>query len=142
MPTTAEGRLHEQYEDRAQQRSAVEQGVWVFLASEVMLFGAAITALTVYRYLHRAAFAAASARLHEGLGALNTAILLTSSLTMALAAHGARTGRRRAVLLLPATAALGLSFLAVKGVEYTLEIRAHLVPGQYPFTGPDAPQQE
>jgi cytochrome c oxidase subunit 3 len=143
MPTTAEGRLHEQYEDHAQQRSAVEQGMWVFLGSEVMLFGAAILAFAIYRSLHQAAFAAASARLHESLGAINTALLLTSSLTMALCAHAARSGmRRRALTLLPVTAAFGIGFLVVKGLEYSLEIRDDLVPGHFPFLGPDTPQQE
>lgn len=144
MTSESAGHVAEQYEDEAQQHSAVEQGVWVFLASEVMLLGAAIAAFAVYRSLHADAFAAASAHLHEDLGAINTAILLTSSLTMALAAHAARQQRRRQVMvLLPVTAAMGLGFLVVKGFEYASEIREHLLPGvDFALRGADAPQQQ
>jgi cytochrome c oxidase subunit 3 len=67
---------------------------------------------------------------HEWLGTINTAILLTSSFAMALAVHAAKQARRKAAQrLLVVTAAFGLAFLAVKGIEYGLEWRDGLVPG-------------
>jgi cytochrome c oxidase subunit 3 len=72
------------------------------------------------------------------LGGLNTALLLTSSLTMALAVRAAREDKRRqAIRLLLLTAALGTLFLGIKGYEYWSEYHEGLMPG----IGPDSPLQ-
>ena len=84
-----------QFDDAAQQHESSTLGMWVFLATEIMFFGGLFTGYTIYRATHAAAFAAASQHLEMPLGALNTAVLLTSSLTMALAVHGAQVGERR-----------------------------------------------
>lgn len=107
-------------------------GMWVFLAGEALMFGALFMALAVCRWLNPAAWRDMSAQLHLWLGTANTALLLTSSLTMALAVEAARQGRRAGPLLL-ATALLGLAFLGVKGTEYLLEIRDGLFPGKLPM---------
>ncbi|HET9651124.1 MAG TPA: cytochrome c oxidase subunit 3 [Usitatibacter sp.] len=105
-------------------------GMWVFLATEVMFFGALFVAYLYVRAHDPQGVAAASVHTHEWLGTLNTAILLTSSLTMALAVRGAQLAQRVPVRrLLWITAALGAAFLAVKGVEYTMEWREGVVPG-------------
>jgi cytochrome c oxidase subunit 3 len=117
----------------AQQHEAARLGLWLFIATELMLFGGPFLALIVYRVVHPEAAEAASDQLHLWLGGANTAILLTSSLTMVLAVVGAREGKRsQATLLLLATAALGLLFLALKGYEYLLEYREGLMPGVGP----------
>ena len=104
-------------------------GMWIFLATEAMFFGVLFLAYAHARIADPAGFGVASRLTHAWLGTTNTAILLTSSLTMALAVRNGWAGRRRLVIaLLWATAALGAAFIAVKGVEYALEWRDGLVP--------------
>lgn len=113
-----------------EQRQASSLGVWVFLATEVMFFGALFASYTIYRWLHPAAFAMASRHLDVELGTLNTAVLLTSSLTMALAVRFAQLGRGKlAAGLLGCTIVLGAAFLGIKGYEYHQKLVEHLVPG-------------
>ena len=112
-----------------QQRRAGFMGMYLFLASEVMLFGGLFAALLVLRLEHGEAVKAASGHLKMWLGGANTAVLLTSSLCMALAVHAARAGAaRRAARWLVATAALGTLFLAIKGYEYWTEYSEGLMP--------------
>jgi cytochrome c oxidase subunit 3 len=95
-----------------------------------MFFACALTGYAVYRVLWTADFTAAARETNIVLGTANTAILLTSSLTMAAAAEGARAGLRRLTLAcLGLTIALGLAFLVVKGFEYREDVGKHLVPG-------------
>jgi cytochrome c oxidase subunit 3 len=104
-------------------------GMWAFLATEVLIFGGAFTAYTVYRIQYPGAFELASRHLNLWIGGINTIVLLTSSWTMVLAVHAARHGERRATtyhLLL--TALLGTVFLALKALEYYLDYRENLVP--------------
>jgi cytochrome c oxidase subunit 3 len=111
-------------------RDALVLGMWIFLGSEIMLFGALFTALSAYRVLYPEAFALASRQLALGLGALNTAVLLTSSLTMALGVRAARLDAPRLTALwLLVTAALGSVFLGLKFVEYADHIAHGLLPG-------------
>lgn len=125
----AETTLAAQFEDRAQQHESAGLGMWVFLTSEVMLFGGLFTGYTVYRTLYPHDFAAVSEHLYESIGITNTAVLILSSLTMALAVRAASTGARRATTLwLVLTAALGLSFLGFKALEYWLDYHDNLVP--------------
>ena len=87
--------LHEPFHDAAQQRDADMLGMYVFLASEIMLFGGLFAVAFVLRLLHPHEVVAASKQLHVYIGAINTAILLTSSLFVALALQAARGGARR-----------------------------------------------
>jgi cytochrome c oxidase subunit 3 len=122
--------LAHHFDTHEQQREAASLGVWVFLATEVLFFGGLFAAYTVYRWWYPAAFVAGSARLDVVLGAINTAVLLTSSLTMALAVRSARLGRGKlAAVLLLATLLLGLVFLAIKYQEYHHKWTEHLIPG-------------
>jgi len=96
----------------------------------VLFFGGMFLVYTVYRSWYPAAFAAASHELDVVLGGINTAVLITSSLTMALAVHAAQLGNRRALMLfLVATIALGGVFLGIKSVEYYHKFVEHHVPG-------------
>ena len=104
--------------------------MWVFLVTEVLFFGGLFAGYAIYRTWYPDAFAAASRELDIVLGSINTVVLITSSLTMALAVHAAQTGERRLVLwLLLATMALGATFLGIKGVEYYHKFAEHHVPG-------------
>jgi cytochrome c oxidase subunit 3 len=112
------------------QRSAANLGMWVFIAQEVMFFGGLFAAYAVYRHLYPVAFAAACHHLNVPLGAANTAVLICSSLTMALAVHAAAVGKRdRIVGFLLLTVLLGGVFLGVKAFEYKDKWDHHLVPG-------------
>ncbi|MCB0325616.1 MAG: cytochrome c oxidase subunit 3 [Bdellovibrionales bacterium] len=119
----------ESAETYRRRRWTAHLGLWVFLGSEAMLFGSLALGFIGLRMLYPEPFAVASAHLKTALGTLNTAILLTSSLTMALAVHAARGTRRvGAPLFLFGTAALGVLFLTIKGYEYYQEYHDHLVP--------------
>jgi cytochrome c oxidase subunit 3 len=123
--------LAHQFEDSAQQKEAATLGMWAFLATELMFFGGALTAFAVYRSFYADAFAQASREhMHIIAGTINTAVLLTSSLTVALSVYFASHGQRKAlILMLLATIALALIFLGIKAYEYTSEYNEHLVPG-------------
>lgn len=117
------------FDDAAQRADAASLGMWLFLATEVLFFGVLFFAYGVARARYPDAFAAASRHTNLLLGTANTAVLLTSSFTMALAVHAAQLRRLRAsALLLMLTAALGLVFAGIKLAEYALDYRGHLVP--------------
>ena len=117
-------------------------GMWIFLAGEVLFFGALFTAYMVYRYYYPDAFAEASRSLDVVLGTINTFILLTSSLTMAMAVNAAQIDNRRLlVLFLLLTILLGLIFVGIKGYEYLHKFEEGLFPGTgFLYTG-DHPAQ-
>src|SRR3954452_290285 len=81
--------LAHHFEDLDQQRDAATLGMWAFLATEVLFFGGALTAYAVYRYWYKVGFIAGTECQSVVIGTINTAVLLTSSLTMALAVHAA-----------------------------------------------------
>ena len=113
----------------AQAREAARLGVWVFLATELMFFGPLFLGYAAGRVEYGAGFAAASRHTDIVIGTTNTAILLTSSLFMALAVRAVEIGRRgTAMLCLWITVALGVTFLGLKAVEYLKEWHEQLVP--------------
>ena len=106
-------------------------GVWIFLAAEILVFGALFGAYVVFRIAHPAAFAWSYRLLDRDLGLLNTAILLASSVTMAGAVGCARRSKRvGAVLLLGLTLVGGAGFLTVKAIEYTGKYKHGLLWGE------------
>jgi cytochrome c oxidase subunit III len=132
----------EQFDDRTQQHEASSLGMWIFLATEIMFFGALFTGYTVYRNLYTTAFEAGSHLLNAKIGALNTAILIGSSLTMALAVHAGQTGKRiKLMVFIVSTMVLGVVFLAIKVfLEWTHDYKDGLVPGlHFTYAGPHAP---
>jgi cytochrome c oxidase subunit 3 len=122
--------LKHQFENLEQQQDADTLGIWVFLVTEIMFFGGLFAAYAIYRWLYFAAFEGGSHILDVRLGALNTGVLICSSLTMALSVRSAQTGNRRAlVLFLVLTMILGAVFLGVKAYEYDQKFVEHVVPG-------------
>ncbi|EKE44602.1 heme/copper-type cytochrome/quinol oxidase, subunit 3 [Oceaniovalibus guishaninsula JLT2003] len=118
----------------SRQREATTFGLWIFLASEMVFFGALMMGYAMHRYLWPDAFEVAGAHTNIWYGSINTAILLTSSATMAVAAWAARDGLRRTVLTgLGLTAALGMAFLVLKGFEYREDFNEDLIPGIVAF---------
>jgi len=129
-----------QFDDIEQQHESASLGMWIFLATEVMFFGGMFLGYAVYRGAYSTAYAQASRHLDVLLGGINTGVLLSSSLTMALAVRAAQLGGRRIVVLfLLATIVLGLVFLGIKGFEYYHKYEEHLIPGShFEFSGPNA----
>ena len=124
------GPLQHHFANMEQQRETSTFGMWMFLITEIMFFGGMFLAYLVYRVAHYNAFAAASTSIAISWGAINTAVLICSSLTMAMAVYSAQVGRRMALVgFLIATMVLGTAFLGIKGKEYHDKWVEHHVPG-------------
>jgi len=133
-----------QFDDAAQQHEASWLGMWVFLATEVMFFGGMFLGYTVYRSAYPDAFAGASNHLDIVLGTINTAVLIFSSFTMALAVRSAQLGAGKpTIIFLILTMILGAVFLGIKFTEYYVKFEEHFVPGSaFAYPGPQAPAAE
>jgi cytochrome c oxidase subunit III len=116
----------------AQQEHAARLGMWLFLATELLLFGGLFTVYSVYRFLYAETFAEASRHLNLTMGTLNTVVLITSSLTAALGHHFAHQGKgRAAAFVLALTLVMALGFLVIKGYEWREDFHEGLLPGRY-----------
>ena len=121
--------LAHHFENLEQQREAATLGMWLFLATELLIFGGLFLGYAVYRHAYPNEWAAASHELSVVIGGINTIVLLTSSLTMALAVRAAQVGRRNQLMLcLALTALLGATFLGIKAYEYYVDYEEALVP--------------
>ena len=110
-------------------------GMWAFLASEVLLFGAFVASYLVTRW-SQPALGASAQELNRVLAAINTFVLITSSFTMALAVGAIKEGQvARMRALLGATAGLGVLFLILKAVEYGQKLSHGIVPATNVFFG-------
>jgi cytochrome c oxidase subunit III len=146
MSASTENRalVAEQFDDLEQQHSAAKLGMWIFLATEVLFFGGLFLAYTIYRFSYPQTFAEASRHLHDIFGGVNTAVLLFSSLLMALAVRAAEMGRKKLLVrLLLTVALLGVAFMTIKGFEYRKDFIDHLVPGtHFRWEGPNPQEAE
>jgi len=122
--------IDQPYATAPQQREAAVMGMYVFLGTEIMLFGGLFAVALALRLAHHSEVVAASRHLHLWIGAVNTAVLLTSSAAVALAVQAARAGRvRPSALLLAVAVVLGIVFLGIKAYEYAGEYAEGLLPG-------------
>jgi cytochrome c oxidase subunit 3 len=113
-----------------QQKEAGTLGMWAFLITEIMFFGGMFLAYILFRRSYGADFAYASAHLNWKLGAVNTVVLIVSSLTMAMAVYYSQVGNRKwLIICLLLTMVLGATFLVVKGFEYHEKYVTHHIPG-------------
>jgi cytochrome c oxidase subunit 3 len=124
-------KLQHHFDDMGQQAEASTLGMWVFLVTEIMFFGGLFMAYLVYRHAAPSAFQEASHHLNVFYGTLNTAILIVSSLTMALGVRSAQTSAppKTQVMWIVITMMFGAAFLGIKAIEYTEKFRDHIVPG-------------
>jgi len=121
--------LAHHFDNIEQQREAELLGMWTFLATEIMIFGAIFTGYAAYRYWYPNDFEAASSELNVLIGTINTVILLSSSFTMALSVYATHAGRREMLLTcLILTIILGGTFLLLKTFEYYTDYRDRLMP--------------
>ncbi|MCD2195807.1 cytochrome c oxidase subunit 3 family protein [Actinomycetospora endophytica] len=118
--------------ERATQRAGRipgEPGIWVFVLADMTVFGAFFVVFLVVRLGQPEVFAASRPSLEVGLGLVNTLVLITSSVLVALGVRRARDGQRgSAARLVTAGMACGLAFLVIKVIEYSLEVAAGVVP--------------
>lgn len=136
--------LHEQFNNPEQQRETASIGMWIFIVSEMMLFGGLFTAFTVYRMYYPQAFDRGSHEMSIVLGSINTAVLICSSFTMALTVYFAQLGTRKFVnLFLILTMIIGFVFLAIKFTEYYLHYMDHKAPAVwFNSSGPEPGKEE
>ena len=119
-----------QFEDIEQQNESYIIGMWTFLVTEIMFFGALFMALSLYRATYSEDFHIAHRALDVKLGMINTCVLLTSSVFMALAVRGAQLADRlKTQFWLFLTILCAFAFLGVKAIEYTAEFKEHHYPG-------------
>ncbi|MBV8817462.1 MAG: cytochrome c oxidase subunit 3 family protein [Acidobacteriaceae bacterium] len=124
----------------AQQFDSATLGMWVFLLTEIMFFGGMFGTYSIYRTLYPEAFASTSKHMDTVAGTLNTAVLICSSLTMAMAVRAAQIGQKRLLVwMLIGTMFFGAVFLGVKAYEYHHKWVEHLIPG-FGFAYPEDPQ--
>jgi cytochrome c oxidase subunit 3 len=123
--------LHHHFDTPQQQFNSDKLGMWLFLVTEILLFGGLFCAYAVYRANHPEIFVYAHKFLDKNLGALNTVVLIFSSLTMALAVRAAQTSNKKALLIfLGITVACAFTFMGVKYVEYKAKWQHGLLPGK------------
>ncbi len=114
------------------QRAAQRLGMWLFLATEVLLFTALFAAYGVYRYLYADAFVAASRSLHTSIGLTNTIVLIVSSFTVACGLDQAAQGKgKNTFRLFALSILLGLVFMGFKAYEYSHHFHEGMLPGRY-----------
>src|SRR5438270_5368244 len=114
------------------QVDASRLGMWLFLSTEVLLFVGLCVAYSVYTYSFPHAWAAAGRHSEICAGTTNTFVLITSSLTVALAIHFVREEKPRvAALLLGVTLLFGLVFMGIKSIEYWNHFHEGALPGKY-----------
>jgi cytochrome c oxidase subunit 3 len=124
------GELFGQFETMDQQRESATLGMWVFLVTEVLFFGGMFMTYTLNRSTYPDIFGEASRSINLKLGAINTVVLIGSSLTMAMAVWASQVGKKQLVtLFLIATLVLGSVFLGIKAIEYHEKFVEHHVPG-------------
>lgn len=134
-----------QYDDPAHQADTAMSGMWLFLATEILFFGGLVFVWLMLHRAHPGGFALATGHTNLWIGTANTALLITSSAVLTWGVLQAQAGqereaqRRRVAWACAGTAALGLAFVALKGVEWALDFGEHLFPGPgFALTGPDA----
>ena len=112
-------------------------GMWIFLATEVLMFGGLFVAYIIYRSWHPDLFYLAARELDTGLGATNTVVLIASSLTIALAIRAVQLDKiKPAINYMVATIALAATFMVIKYFEYMEKFGKGIFPGRsYSYDG-------
>jgi cytochrome c oxidase subunit III len=135
--------LQHHFTTAEQQADAGKIGMWLFLVTEILLFGGLFVGFAIMQSKHPQAFLEAHRHLDRMLGFINTVVLLTSSYTMVMAVHSARTDRRKRVIVyLLLTLMCASVFLGIKYIEYSHKFHEGLLPGRfYSHKGDTVPGQ-
>lgn len=125
----AESFVQHHFDTAEQQFESSKLGLWLFLVTEVLLFGGLFVAYILFRALYPDMFAEAHHHLDKVMGAVNTVVLICSSLSMAMAVHYVQNNNRKvAIRLLTFTVLCGAAFMVVKFFEYKAKFDHHLFP--------------
>jgi cytochrome c oxidase subunit 3 len=129
--------LQHHFSDMEQQHESAKLGMWIFLLTEVLLFGGLFVAYGIFRSWYPDMFLNAHKHLDVTLGTINTIVLITSSLTMALAIRSIQVNnKKQSMLFLIATLLFAFTFLVIKYFEYSHKIELGQIPGKfYTYTG-------
>jgi heme/copper-type cytochrome/quinol oxidase subunit 3 len=124
--------IQHHYDDAQHQFDSGKFGIWLFLAQEVLFFSALFVAYVLYRYHHPEIYAYANKYLDVKMGAINTAVLIFSSLTAAWAVRCAQLNQKKGLILcIAVTLGCAMTFLVVKYFEYTHKVHEHILFGRY-----------
>lgn len=143
-PQPPEGILAHHFPTLELQNTAIRLGMWLFLSTEILIFAGLFVAYAEFRFSFPEAFAEASRHLNLMMGTTNTVILITSSFTVALAIHFARSDKKwPAVGMLVFTILCAIGFLVIKSFEYREKFAEGALPGKFygfhEVTAPGAP---
>jgi len=126
--------LAHHFHDLVQQRESAKLGMWLFLLTEVLLFGGLFLAYAVFRSWNPEMFQAAHEELDVLLGSINTIVLISSSVTMALAIRSVQLSKSTtAIRYLLVTFAFAATFMVIKYFEYSHKFEVGQLPGKYYF---------
>ena len=132
LSTGRPAHLHHHFVNSDQQFDASKLGMWVFLVTEILFFGGLFAAYVIYRSWYPDLYIQASTQLNTLWGAVNTLVLIGSSLTVAMAIRSAQTNDNRGVYLnLIITLTLAAVFMVIKYFEYTHKFHLGIFPGGY-----------
>jgi cytochrome c oxidase subunit 3 len=124
--------LAHHFDTPIQQFDAAKLGMWVFIATEILMFGGLFVAYAIYKMREPDVFIQAHEHLNRTMGAINTVVLLFSSLTAALAVRSSQVGdRAKTSMYLVVTLLCACAFLVIKYFEYSHKIHDGLLPGRY-----------
>lgn len=124
--------LAHHFDDHGKQFDAGKMGIWVFLLTEIMFFSGLFVAYTLYRTMHPEVFQSAAQYLDTTMGAINTCVLIFSSLTAAWAVRCAQLGQKKGLIInLSLTLLCACAFMVIKYMEYSLKFEHGLLPGKW-----------
>ncbi len=140
ITNTQAGRVHHHahhFDSLEHEYDTSKQGIWVFMATEILMFGGLFVAYLIFHNIYPEMFAEGAKHLDWKMGFFNTLVLITSSLTMALGIYFNQVNQpKKAFWNLIATVGLGAIFMVVKYLEYTGKFEHGLFPGK--FLDPEA----
>lgn len=136
---TEDGHFHHahHFSSLNHQYDSAKQGVWLFMVTEILMFGGLFVAYLIYKSLYAPIFHVGSSYLDVKMGSINTVVLITSSFTMALGIYFNQKNKpKQAVIALVLTILCALTFMVIKYFEYSHKIHLGLVPGKF-FNNPE-----
>jgi cytochrome c oxidase subunit 3 len=140
--TAHSSHLQEHFVNADQQFDSAKMGMWVFLVTEILFFGGLFCAYIIYRAWYPELFTEAATELNTLWGAVNTAVLIGSSLTVAMAIRSAQLNQKKGIIInLWITFGLACVFMLIKAFEYSHKMHLGIWPGDaYTFEGIAHPQ--
>lgn len=135
--TTSQHHAAHHFRDTEHEFQASKLGVWLFLCTEILMFGGLFVGYAIYHNLYPEMFAEGARFLDWRMGATNTVVLLISSFTMAIGIYFAqKNDKKKCVMALAVTLVCGVIFMVIKYFEYTHKFHMGLYPGEYfSYTG-------